>query len=476
MQQQNPRDKKKHIINKAKIAIIIGCGLVVLAIAVRIFFYVNGIKAFPLLLCLSVYASVIGIGIIWATLLFSERYKKASFYAALFGVLMGAVWFYVVVGGRNDITIEDFGQFTNAFMSVCVFLTSIGFIFKEYLETLKKKYKPIRDDVDYESNKRALAAIIGVAMLIVASFAISYLFFPKGGEIFKEDITLTKIVLFSAGIATFYWAAKANFIKAAHITEQIAEGKRRDRELALSQYRDTAQLIADSSKLLGGANYAEKYAGLAFLNDVAKDEDGKFYQQAFDIIHNFIMYEEDKTTANKPRIAAMKYFEPLYRKFEIYERKEFNNIVLKAAAKSEILEQYFDLNMEYVGFSIIRYSKSDMYYTQTFRDCDFFDGTIEGIYPINCFFLACSIKNLSSYNNTGIGYMWKYKEFEKNVLKFDFCDFSNYEQFGWFDEIETDGCFYIKGREPESIEHIPNLKVFQTSKEADAFMSGSNDT
>lgn len=238
----------------------------------------NGIRPFPYItLVFCVYLFAFGIGIIWVTVLLSEYITHAAFYAALFGSFMGgAAWFYVTVGVRDNITTQAFGQFSNAFMAICVFLISGGVTFKTYLESFKRAHKPITDDVDYESNKRALAAIVGVAILIIVSSAISYLFFPKGGEIFDESIILTKIVLFSAGIATFYWAAKANFIKTAHITEQIAEGKRRDRELVASQHRYTAQLIANASQLLGAKNDSEKFAGLAFLNEIAKDESGKF--------------------------------------------------------------------------------------------------------------------------------------------------------------------------------------------------------
>jgi len=474
MQQQNPQDKKEHIPTKEKMAIISGCVLVALSVAVWGYMCVNGIRSFPystLVFC--GYSFAFGIGIIWVTVLLSEYFKRAAFYAALFGSFMGAAWFYVIVGVRDNITTQAFGQFSDAFMAICIFLISGGVIFKTYLESLKRANKPIMDDVDYESNKRALTAIVGVAILIIASFAISYFFFPKGGEIFDESITLTKIVLFSVGIATFYWAAKANFIKTAHITEQIAEGKRRDRELAASQHRDTAQLIANASQLLGAKNDSEKFAGLAFLNEIAKDESGKFYQQAFDIILYFILYEEDKTTNNKPRIEAIKYIEPLYRKIEVYEKKEHKNIILKASSKSEILDNYFDLVMEYIGFKIIRFTDPDMNYPSTFRNCDFFEATIECIAPINCTFSFCKITNLTGAI-VGVGYMFKYLDYENNVLKFNRCDFSDYKQSGSFSKIETKDCFYVVGHEPENIEQLGNLKVFQTSKEADDFFMGKS--
>lgn len=439
MKQQNPQEKKEYIPTKEKVAIISSCVLVALSIAVWGYICVNGIRPFPYIaLVFCSYAFTIGGGIIWITVLFSEYFKRAVFYAALFGVFISAAWFYVTVGVRDNITTQAFDQFFNAFMAICVFLISVGVIFKTYLESLKRAHKPITDDVDYESNKRALAAIVGVAILIIVSSAISYLFFPKGGEIFDESITFTKIVLFSAGITTFYWAAKANFIKAEDLTERKLEAKRHVEH-------DTAQLISDAAKLLGGQSDAEKYAGLAFLNKVASKEDTPFSKQAFDMIYHYVLYEKDQTTANKTRIAALKYLEVLIDKYETWDKEI---IILETSPDDRFLQNTFNLLICYKNFTIVRMNFENTYDFSQFENC-FFDGCIiKGIFPINCSFWGCIIESVYSHV-TGVGYWTKYREYEENILEFEQSDLSGFHYHGSFTKIKVDGCYYNADNPPD---------------------------
>lgn len=146
---------------------------------------------------------------------------------------------------------------------------------------------------------------------------------------------------------------------------------------------------------------------------------------------------------------------------------------MKASSKSEILDNYFDLVMEYIGFKIISFTDPDMYYPSTFRNCDFVEATIEYIAPINCTFSFCKIANLTGAI-VGFGYMFKYLDYENNAFKFNRCDFSDYKQSGSFGKIETKDCFYVVGHEPENIKQLGNLKVFQTREEADDFFMGKS--
>jgi len=49
--------------------------------------------------------------------------------------------------------------------------------------------------------------------------------------------------------------------------------------LAMAKRRDTAQLIAEASKLLSSESDAQKYAGLSFLNAVASDPEGSLRKE-----------------------------------------------------------------------------------------------------------------------------------------------------------------------------------------------------
>jgi len=75
--------------------------------------------------------------------------------------------------------------------------------------------------------------------------------------------------------------------------------------------RDTAQLIAEASKLLSSENDAQKYAGLSFLNAVASDTEGFLRKEAFDLIADFITGASDVTIANKARLRAIHYADDL---------------------------------------------------------------------------------------------------------------------------------------------------------------------
>ena len=79
----------------------------------------------------------------------------------------------------------------------------------------------------------------------------------------------------------------------------------------MAKWRDTAQLIAEASKLLCSENDAQKYAGLSFLNRVASDSEGTFRKEAFDILTDFIINASDVTTANEVRMRAIHYADDL---------------------------------------------------------------------------------------------------------------------------------------------------------------------
>jgi len=84
-----------------------------------------------------------------------------------------------------------------------------------------------------------------------------------------------------------------------------------DNEIAMAKRRDTAQLIAEASKLLSSESDAQKYAGLSFLNAVASDPEGFLRKEAFDLIADFILTASDVTIDNKVRMRAIHYADDL---------------------------------------------------------------------------------------------------------------------------------------------------------------------
>ena len=196
------------------------------------------------------------------------------------------------------------------------------------------KNADIRQSVDFASNRFAVD-VLNVTLILGTLFGtIAFLYFnpDKDNSTFFGGIDIKNVALATAGLVTFFWAAKATknksidleqkkkeFVqkkqefeqKKLEFEEKKRDGKRHDDEIAMAKQRDTAQLIAEASKLLSSENDAQKYAGLSFLNRVASDSEGTFRKEAFDILTDFIINASDVTTANKVRMRAIHYADNL---------------------------------------------------------------------------------------------------------------------------------------------------------------------
>ena len=171
----------------------------------------------------------------------------------------------------------------------------------------------IRQSVDFASNRFAVD-VLNVTLILGTLFGtIAFLYFYPGQDnsTFFGGIDIKNVALATAGLVTFFWAAKATKNKSIELEEKKQDGKRHDNEIAMAKRRDTAQLIAEASKLLSSENDAQKYAGLSFLNRVASDSEGTFRKEAFDILTDFIINASDVTTANKVRMRAIRYADDL---------------------------------------------------------------------------------------------------------------------------------------------------------------------
>ena len=192
----------------------------------------------------------------------------------------------------------------------------------------------IRQSVDFVSNRFAVD-VLNVTLILGTLFGtIAFLYFnpDKDNSTFFGGIDIKNVALATAGLVTFFWAAKATKNKSIDLEQKKREfaqrkqefeqkklefeekkqdGKRHDNEIAMAKRRDTAQLIAEASKLLSSESDAQKYAGLSFLNAVASDPEGSLRKEAFDLIADFITGATDVTTANKARLRAMVYADDL---------------------------------------------------------------------------------------------------------------------------------------------------------------------
>ncbi|WP_295723089.1 hypothetical protein [uncultured Bartonella sp.] len=219
------------------------------------------------------------------------------------------------------------------------------------------KNADIRQSVDFASNRFAVD-VLNVTLILGTLFGtIAFLYFYPGQDnsTFFGGIDIKNVALATAGLVTFFWAAKATKNKSIELEEKKQDGKRHDNEIAMAKQRDTAQLIAEASKLLSSQNDTQKYAGLSFLNRIASDSEGTFRKEAFDILTDFIMDASDVTTANKVRMRAIHYADDLVGnnpdKFQI---NEFIQISSQHNGQDRLKSiEIKNLYAVYIGFIIV---------------------------------------------------------------------------------------------------------------------------
>lgn len=399
------------------------------ALTIAVYLFLGGLTYSSFVLFSLPYFSVMGRWIPWAI-----------------GLICVLVLEYSI-GLREGVSEQDSAHSFTILLAALGTIVSLGAISEKFIAGKSKGKDITEDNIDYQSDRAALKALGGVSLLILGFGWLAYNYMNGAKKLFTGDITITMVVLFAGGIATFYWGAKSNFVRVRQTEEQIKDGKRQDA-------RDTAQLIADAAKLLGGQSDAEKYAGLAFLNNVASKEDTPFSKQAFDMIYHYVLYEKDQTTANKTRMAAIKYLEVLNDKYETWDK---GSIILQASPDDRFLQQTFKLLIRYKNFTIVRMNFENTFDFSEFENC-FFDGCrITGIYPINCSFWACIIESVCSIV-TGVGYWTKYNEEKENILEFEQSDLSGFDYHGSFTEIKVDRCFY-------DADNPPNEYFLETHKD-----------
>ena len=246
----------------------------------------------------------------------------------------------------------------------------------------------------------------------------------------------------------------------------------------MAEARDTAQLIAKASELLGSENDAQKYAGLAFLNRVASQKGGPLQKEAFDLLADFILSATDTTTSNKPRMRAISYannlLEDRCRNFKLNEYVEISAVKTDKSNENYKFEQ---LNILYKEFNFspqfpFLWANTENKKRIAYNHCTFkgFSGQksypmIDGIYAENCVFSHCKIGSIYAYSRDAIisdGQKGHIPQFSK--YRFNYCDFSKckcWELF-WFAAFMINGgmefnkCFYYKDQPPA----VDNAKLY----------------
>ena len=354
----------------------------------------------------------------------------------------------------------------------------------KYVDNGKKKnykYSLKELTIDEISSEFAVDVISVTLFLGIILGLFAYLFFVPNKDIslFFGGIDIKTVALATAGLVTFFWAAKAAKNKSIELEEKKQDGKRRDKEIKMAEARDTAQLIAKASELLGSENDAQKYAGLAFLNTVASQKGGPLQKEAFDLLADFILSASDTTTSNKPRMRAITYVDKLLEDIlPDYQIKAFIEI------SSEDATDYFNhmLNLDnyvfkkltvvYIGFAVYfrfidKVNELKIDKRIVLSDCKVFgkrrNGNIldlTGIALLNSTVYCCKIKEIPTSDSIDFydkeAAEWNSKD---DINKFVFCDFS--DCVNWEDALSVviankndifDGCFYYAGHAPDGFD------------------------
>ena len=359
----------------------------------------------------------------------------------------------------------------------------------------------IRQSVDFASNRFAVD-VLNVTLILGTLFGtIAFLYFnpDKDNSTFFGGIDIKNVALAAAGLVTFFWAAKATKNKSIELEEKKQDGKRHDNEIAMAKRRDTAQLIAEASKLLSSENDAQKYTGLSFLNAVASDPEGPLRKEAFDLITDFITGATDVTTANKARLRAMIYADQLVENnphhfyidgYIIISRTDCDGPDDDVNYLNEF--EIKNLYVSYIGLAfgygfIQRVVKPKSEYQFGFLNCIFYGAnpghplpTIEKIATFDCHFRNCKIRYTYASPYTLVENPITGKIKEKRIVPkkhlpvnndsyntFYECDFSYcltwiYERLGVLKserKVVFDKCYYYPKCEPKGFKEDDDEKL-----------------
>ena len=310
--QNDNSQKKSEAEQKFKIRkkCILSCGIIFLLIAISIYaaaYFFLPVDSLEIRLSIFVFVVLAAMSI-WFYSAMRIDTNWLSFVSSTIGFfgLFLAITFYPDQEFQRNLNIISFvGMVATLF-----FLLLYAFINASFFPS---KNPDIRQSVDFVSNHFAVEVLFSTLIIGTLFGTIAFLYFnpDKDNSTFFGGIDIKNVALATAGLVTFFWAAKATKNKSIELEEKKQDGKRHDNEIAMVKRRDTAQLIAEASKLLSSQNDTQKYAALSFLNRIANDSEGTFRKEAFDILTDFIMGASDVSAANKVRMRAIHYADDL---------------------------------------------------------------------------------------------------------------------------------------------------------------------
>lgn len=375
---------------------------------------------------------------------------------------------------------QEFQKRLNTISLVAIIGTLLFGVFDVFINAVffSSKNAEIRQSVDFVSNRFAVD-VLTVTLIIGTLFGtIAYLFFVPNNNLslFLSGIDIKTVALATAGLVTFFWAAKAAKNKSIELEEKKQDGKRRDKEIKMAEARDTAQLIAKASELLGSESDAQKNAGLSFLNTVASQKGGPLQKEAFDLLADFILSASDTTTANKPRMRAITYINNQI-EFQLHEYDIEEYVTISGSSKnSEELEKgntsylFRELHIIYKNFCFTPINcilnKGEFSYDQLLYDhCIFYffdrkyqKDEFEITLVSDCLFINCNINNIMFYNfPKGMKKKWdKEIPVSGNSCCFVRCNFSFCSTWKFFRFFSPEvpksekflDCYFFSGQPP----------------------------
>ena len=485
---QNDNSQKKSEANKKfkiRKKCILSCGIIFLLIAISIYaaaYFFHPVDSLEIRLSIFVFVVLAAMSI-WFYSAMRIDTNWLSFVSSTIGFfgLFLAITFYPDQEFQRNLNIISFvGMVATLF-----FLLLYAFINASFFPS---KNPDIRQSVDFVSNHFAVEVLFSTLIIGTLFGTIAFLYFnpDKDNSTFFGGIDIKNVALATAGLVTFFWAAKATKNKSIELEEKKQDGKRHDNEIKMAKRRDTAQLIAEASKLLSSENDTQKYAGLSFLNAVASDPEGPLGKVAFDLIADFILGSSNITTANKPRLRAIEYLnERLRTDCHAYGVDELIELSPSSQAETNVDYHYPQLNMLYKGFNFspvdgflsydaLNVSQKADHGLIVYDSCMFvgFSGQLDismvgFMIAENCYFQYCKIGFVKRYKTEELTIRFDKKELGLILQnnKFERCDFS--DSFGWIElkpfrnpkqrgerlplENEFIKCFYYTNFEPNGL-------------------------
>ena len=498
---QNDNSQKKSEANKKfkiRKKCILSCGIIFLLIAISIYaaaYFFLPVDSLEIRLSIFVFVVLAAMSI-WFYSAMRIDTNWLSFVSSTIGFfgLFLAITFYPDQEFQRNLNIISFvGMVATLF-----FLLLYAFINASFFPS---KNPDIRQSVDFVSNHFAVEVLFSTLIIGTLFGTIAFLYFNPGGDnsTFFGGIDIKNVALATAGLVTFFWAAKATKNKSIELEEKKQDGKRHDNEIAMAKRRDTAQLIAEASKLLSSENDAQKYAGLSFLNAVASDPEGPLREEAFNLIADFITGATDVTTANKARLRAMIYADQLVEnnphhfyidRYIIISRTDCDGPDDDVNYLNEF--EIKNLYVSYIGLAfgygfIQRVVKPKSEYQFGFLNCIFYGAnpghplpTIEKIATFDCHFRNCKIRYTYASPYTLVENPITGKIKEKRIVPkkhlpdnndsyntFYECDFSYcltwiYERLGVLKserKVVFDKCYYYPKCEPKGFKEDDDEKL-----------------